>query len=97
MAGRTAWPAYDALDAVQARWLDRAQSGWYRDQQEAANAYTVLADDVRPKLQQARTLLRRVDAARRPISERQRAALAAADEALAPLRSPAPSPSTLPG
>ena len=91
VAGRTAWPAYEALNDQQSLWLDRASSGWYRDQQEAANAYTVLGEDNRAALARARTLLQRVDAARRPISERERGALARADSALASLRSPPPS------
>ena len=88
VAGKTAWPSYDVLNDVQSLWLDRVLAGWYRDQQEAANAYAVLGADNRPKLERARTLLQRVDAARRPVSERERAALARADTALAPLRSP---------
>ena len=88
VAGRTAWPAYDQLNDQQSLWLDRASSGWYRDRQEAANAYAVLLTDLRPALDRARTLLQRVDAARRPISERERGALARADTALATLRSP---------
>jgi len=88
VAGRTAWPAYAALDAAQSTWLDRRLAGWYRDQQEAADAYAVLVRDGRPALERARTLLARVDRARQPISERERAAVDAADAALAPLRSP---------
>jgi hypothetical protein len=88
VAGKTAWPAYVALDAAQSLWLDRRLGGWYRDVEEAAGAYVVLTKDDRPQLGRARTLLERVDTARRPVSERVRAALAAADEALAPLRSP---------
>lgn len=86
VAGKTALPAYLELDRAQSTWLDRSLAGWYRNSTEAANAYDVLIGDQRAALQQARTLLRRVDAARRPISERERAALAAADAALAPLR-----------
>ena len=86
VAGKTALPAYDALDRTQSTWLDRSLAGWYRNSTEAANAYDVLIGDQRGALQQARTLLRRVDAARRPISERERAALATADAALASLR-----------
>lgn len=88
VAGKTAWPAYVKLDAAQSLWLDRRVSGWYRDQQEAAGGYDVLVRDDRPALDQARTLLERVDTARRPISDRERKALADADAALASLRSP---------
>jgi hypothetical protein len=88
VAGKTAWPAYVRLDAAQSLWLDRRLGGWYRNVEEAAGAYAVLVDADRPALARARTLLERVDTARRPVSERERAALATADRALAPLRSP---------
>jgi hypothetical protein len=88
VAGATAWPAYEKLDADQSLWLDRASGGWYRTTSEAAGAYRVLRTDKEPALARARALLERVDAARRPISERERAALSRADVALAPLRSP---------
>lgn len=88
VAGKTAWPAYVALDAAQSTWLDRRLAGWYRDPQEAAAAYAVLVGDDRGALERARTLLQRVDAARRPVSERERVALATADAALSSLRSP---------
>jgi hypothetical protein len=76
------------LDATQSFWLDQRLSGNYRNVEDAANGYAVLTRDDRPGLEQARTLLERVDTARRPVSERVRDALAAADQALAPLRSP---------
>jgi hypothetical protein len=88
VAGKTAWPAYERLDADQSTWLDQRLAGWYRDPPEAAGAYAVQTRPHRPAVQTARTLLQRVDAARRPVSERERAALAAADVALASLRSP---------
>jgi hypothetical protein len=88
VAAKTAWPAFSELDAAQATWLDRRLAGWYRNPQEAAAAYAVLVKDGRPALERGRTLLHRVDAARLPVSERERIAVAAADAALAPLRSP---------
>ncbi|MCU1589433.1 MAG: hypothetical protein JWP11_689 [Frankiales bacterium] len=88
VAGKSAWPAYVKLDAAQSLWLDRRLGGWYRDTAEAAGAYAVLVGDDRPALDRARTLLERVDTARRPIGDRERKALATADAALAPLRSP---------
>ena len=88
VAGKTAWPAYVTLDATQSFWLDQRMAGNYRNVQDAANGYAVLTRDDRPALQTARTLLERVDTARRPVSDREREALAAADAALAPLRSP---------
>ncbi len=86
VAGKTAWPAYTALDEVQATWLNRSSAGWYRSTKEAADAYAVFIQDQQAALTQARTLLRRVDEARRPISGRVQTALRAADSALAPLR-----------
>ncbi len=86
-AGR-AWPAYAALDKAQALWLERAGAGWYRSDDEAADAYAVLVRPQRAALSAARTALREADAARRPATERQRQALAAADEALGSLRAP---------
>jgi hypothetical protein len=88
VAGKTAWPAYVTLDATQSFWLDQRLAGNYRNVEDAANGYAALTRDDRPALERARTLLERVDTARRPVSDRERAALAAADEALAPLRSP---------
>jgi hypothetical protein len=88
VAGKTAWPAYVKLDAAQSLWLDRRLGGWYRTVEEAADAYAVLVRDDRPALERARTLIERVDTARRPVSDRVRLALAAADDALEPLRSP---------
>ncbi|MDX6198814.1 MAG: hypothetical protein QOJ79_1965 [Actinomycetota bacterium] len=87
VAGKTAWPAYVKLDATQSFWLDQRLAGNYRTVQDAANGYAVLTRDDRPALERARTLLERVDTARRPVSDRVRAALADADTALAPLRS----------
>jgi len=88
LAAKTGWPAYTALDEAQATWLTRASSGWYRSTREAADAYTVFVQDQQTALTQARTLLRRVDEARRPVSSRVQTALRAADAALAPLRAP---------
>jgi hypothetical protein len=88
VAGKTAWPAYLTLDAAQSLWLDRRLGGWYQSVEQAADAYAVLVRDDRPGLERARTLLERVDTARRPVSDRVRLALAAADAALEPLRSP---------
>ena len=88
VAAKTAWPAYVRLDATQSFWLDQRLSGNYRNVEDAANGYAVLTRDDRPALERARTLLERVDTARRPVSDRERVALAAADAALAPLRSP---------
>ncbi len=88
VAGQSAWPAYASLDEAQGVWLTRAGAGWYRDATESANAYAVLVQDQRLALEQARTLLRRVDVARRPASARVQTSLRAATAALASLRSP---------
>ena len=85
-----ALPAYAASDAAQRRWLERAGAGWYRDAAEAAAAYAVLARPQQASLDQARTTLRAADGTRRTATDRQRSAVSAADEALAPLREPAP-------
>ncbi len=88
LAGATAWPAYTDLDEAQALWLTRARNGWYRSTTESANAYAVLVQDQRAALTRARTLLRRVDQARRPVSARVSAALKVAGTALTSLRAP---------
>ncbi|HWH31207.1 MAG TPA: hypothetical protein VNU01_00905 [Egibacteraceae bacterium] len=87
-AARAAWPAYTALGQVQSTWLDRASAGWYRSPVEAADAYVVLRRPAVPGLEAARTTLARADSARRPATERVRAALAAANRALDALRAP---------
>lgn len=83
------WPSYAALNDAQSTWLDRASAGWYRTQREAADAYVVLRKPVLPGLEQARSELVQADGARRPPTERMRAALTAADRALEQLRAPA--------
>ena len=88
VAGQSAWPAYAALDEAQGVWLTRTGAGWYRDATESANAYAVLVQDQRLALDRARTLLRRVDVARRPASSAVQTSLRAATVALASLRSP---------
>ena len=85
-SARKLWPAYTALDKAQALWLERASAGWYRSDDEAADAYAVLVRPQRADLAAARTALREADAAWRPATERQRQALAAADSALDSLR-----------
>lgn len=86
VVARAVRPSYDALDQAQTIWLERASAGWYRDRREAANAYAVLREPVAAELDEARSALADADAARRPPTEAMRAALAAADAALAPLR-----------
>ena len=85
-AARAAWPAFVALSRVQSTWLDRASAGWYRTQAEAAGGYIVLRRPELARVEQARDVLQEADAARRPATERMRAALRAADAALASLR-----------
>lgn len=86
VAAGKALPAYARLDEAQARWVERASAGWYRDAQEAAGAYAVLVRPQQAALQAARDGLGAADEARRAATDRQRAALSAADAALAPLR-----------
>lgn len=80
------WPAYSALDRLEATWLERRTAGWYRSTSEAANAYVVLTDEVRPPLSQARPSLSATDAALTRASRAQDQALAQADRALDALR-----------
>lgn len=89
MQAAQGWPAYLALDEAQSTWVERASAGWYRSQAEAAGAYAVLVRPQRAALDSARQRLRAADAARRTATERQTAALAAADRALDGLRAPA--------
>ena len=81
-----ALPAYAASDVAQRRWLERAGAVCDRDAAEADAAYAVLARLQQASLDRARTTLRASDEARRTATDRQRAALSAADDALAPLR-----------
>lgn len=81
-----AWPSYDALSADEDVWSSHAVSGWYRSQQEAANAYAVQVSDKRTALDAAR---RRLAAAAAEVAgpiDRQSRTLAAANQALQPLR-----------
>jgi hypothetical protein len=87
-AARAAWPAYAALRQVQSTWLDRASAGWYRSRSEAAGGYAVLRGPAADRLGPARQALAQADAARRPLTERMRSALAEANAALAGLRTP---------
>lgn len=85
---RAGWSAYTALDTAQRTWLERATAGWCRTDAEAAGAYGVLVRPQGPALSAARAALSRADAGRRQVSERQRAALSAADRSLEGLRTP---------
>ena len=87
-AGR-GWPAYTALDEVQATWLQQVGAGRFRTPQEAAGAYVVARRPVVAPLQEARGLLATADQALRQAEARVVQALATADDALAPLRGPA--------
>jgi len=81
-ATRRGWPSYSALDRAESTWLERSTAGWYRDRQEAANAYAVLVTDRRAALETARAGLQRADAERGPALQRVRTAVGAADSAL---------------
>ncbi len=59
---------------------------------EAANGYEVLRKPVTPKIDASRAALAKADVARRPATERVRAALAAANAALESLRQPLEQP-----
>lgn len=98
---RAALPAYDELGVRVDEWLRRARAGWYRDQQEAANAYVVLLGDVRERLEAARGAVAHADSARtRAVADTTRS-FSLARRALAPLMgrpTEVPlSPTSLPG
>lgn len=90
-SARAAWPGYARLDEAQATWVDRASAGWFRDTAEAAGGYAVLRLPAAEQLDASRAQLAQADAARRPATDRMRAALKAANAALQSLRAPAPS------
>lgn len=72
-AAAAAAAAYDAFAPLEARWYDRAVSGWYRSTREAADAYAVFLDPVRRQLTATRQQLES--------SDRDRAGAAAATSA----------------
>ena len=72
-AATAAAAAYDVFAPLEARWYDRAVSGWYRSTREAADAYAVFLDPVRRQLTAAQQQLES--------SDRDRAAAAAATSA----------------
>ena len=80
----TVWPRYERLDETQGLWLARSSNGWYRDQQEGAGAYVVLAD--RTTMATARRALAAADAKRLTAAKKTDAAVADARAALAALR-----------
>ncbi len=79
----TVWPRYESLDENQLLWLARASNGWYRNQDEAANAYVVLTE--RAGLTAARRSLSSADAARLRAARSAAAAIRTARDALAVL------------
>jgi hypothetical protein len=82
---RAAVPAYDALARHLDEWLRRAKAGWYRDQTESANAYTVLVGGTRQVIEVARARIAAADRARTAAAQQTVAALSAARTALSPL------------
>jgi hypothetical protein len=80
------WPTYVALDEAQRTWLERRTAGWYRSTSEAADAYALLTDPLRTRLDTARRTLAARDGALTRASTDQDRALAAADRALESLR-----------
>ena len=71
------WPQFNALGALELKWLMRARSGWYRNQSESANAYAVLTARVRPRIENARPALAHAADRRQQAADRYRAAVAA--------------------
>ena len=84
------WPAYEQLLQLEDTWVTRAVTPWYRSDQEAAAAYTVLVDDSRARLEAARDQLAAVATAAVAASSTQSATLQAANSALD--ASPTPGP-----
>lgn len=80
-AATTAWSAYGALQQVVDTWYQRARAGWFRNQQEAADNFTVMTDPVRGQLDPAQQGLADADAARQQAQRRWSAAVAALDTA----------------
>jgi hypothetical protein len=84
-AGRL-WPQYDALDHLETLWITRAVTPWYRSAKEGSDAYAVLVGDTRGFLVAARTQLAAASRALSGPTDTQTATLAAADRALAGVR-----------
>ena len=83
---RTAWQQYTSLDGQEKLWIKRAVTPWYRTDQEAADAYSVLVHPGRRFLEVARTQLQKASEALITPTTVQAATLAAADRALTTLR-----------
>jgi hypothetical protein len=82
----SAWQQYKVLDHEERLWIHRAVTPWYRTQKEAANAYAVLVGPYRRLLEVARTQLAAASREVMAPTSAQAATLAAADRALASLR-----------
>ena len=82
----SAWEQYEVLAHDERLWITRAVSGWYRTQKEGGNAYSVLVQPSRRLLEVARSQLAAASRQVMPPSSAQSATLAAADRALASLR-----------
>lgn len=96
VAGNGAWATYGRLRAAYEVWVERAENGWYRTRQEAADAYAVATDGVRPALVDAREALQRADGTRLTAGTQVAIAVREADAALDSLRSPAVRPTGSP-
>lgn len=82
-AATSAFTAYDAFAPLEARWYDRAVSGWYRSTTEAAGAYAVFLDPVRGGLAKAQQALESSDRARGAATAATSAAVHRAETSLA--------------
>ncbi|MDX6275652.1 MAG: hypothetical protein QOJ92_2862 [Frankiales bacterium] len=71
------WPRYRRLANLQAKWLERARGGWYRNTKESADAYAVLTSQARPPVQTARAQLEVAATARQRATEAYAAAVTA--------------------
>ena len=82
----SAWQQYKVLGHEEQLWIHRAVTPWYRTDKEAANAYAVLVGPYRRLLEVARTQLAAASREVMAPTSAQAATLAAADRALASLR-----------
>ena len=89
-SSEVAWPVYAMFAGLQALWFDRASTGWYRSQTEAAAAYAVVAQPIRQAVDRSSRVFAAADRARRDATAEFAATLAAVRPLLG---SPQPTPS----
>jgi hypothetical protein len=90
-SSEVAWPVYAMFAGRQALWFDRASTGWYRSQPEAAAAYAVIAQPIRQAVDRASRVFAAADRARRDATAEFAATLAAVRPLLEGTPRPTPS------